>query len=228
MIELVVYVEGETEQTFVSQQLAAHLGLFDIVAWPILPGRHRKRGGVKKWDVTRDDIIRTLKERRYCSTMIDYYAMPDDWPGRKKSRSMPWNERARYVEEEIAKAIVQQLGDSFDSKFFIPYVQLHEFEALAFADVNILSEILTPLSNESSEEILTSLTNILSTAGHPEAINDGYETCPSRRITAIVKSYKKRFIGPIITERIGLDVLRTKCNHFANWLERLENLKSLA
>ncbi len=48
MIELVVIVEGETEQTFVRDQLAAHLALRNSTTWPVLPGRHRHHGGVKK------------------------------------------------------------------------------------------------------------------------------------------------------------------------------------
>ncbi len=36
--ELVVIVEGETEQTFVRDQLAAHLVMSNTTAWPILPG----------------------------------------------------------------------------------------------------------------------------------------------------------------------------------------------
>src|SRR4051794_24338736 len=63
--ELVVIVEGETEQTFVRDQLAAHLALHNTSAWPILPGRRRNHGGVKKWEVARQDILRTLKEGRY-------------------------------------------------------------------------------------------------------------------------------------------------------------------
>src|SRR5580704_1032350 len=100
--ELVIIVEGETEQTFVRDQLAAHLILHNTVAWPVLPGRHRNHGGVKKWEVARQDIIRTLKERRHCSTMFDYYAMPGDWPGRKAAAGKIWQERATCVEEAVA------------------------------------------------------------------------------------------------------------------------------
>ena len=30
--------------------------------------------------------------------------------------------------------------------------------------------------------------------------------------------------GPIIAERIGLQTLRTKCEHFDKWLDKLESL----
>ena len=222
--ELVVIVEGETEQTFVRDQLAAHLVMSNTTAWPILPGRHRKHGGVKKWEVARQDIMRTLKERRFCSTMFDYYAMPLDWPGREAAVAMAWNERASIVEAMIHVDIAAAMGDGFDPKYFVPYVQLHEFEALAFADVEMLAATLAPISKQPLEKLIETFRGILAKAGHPEAIDDGYETCPSRRITLTVPAYKKRAQGPIVTNRIGIDVLRTRCTHFGEWLTRLEQL----
>jgi hypothetical protein len=223
--ELVVIVEGETEQTFVRDQLAAHLALHNTTAWPVLPGRHRNHGGVKKWEVARQDIIRTLKERRHCSTMFDYYAMPGDWPGRKAAVGKAWHERASCVEEMMHAEIVAAMGGKFDSKFFIPYVQLHEFEALTFSDVAILAGVLLPLGTVSVETLVQKLDLILEEAGNPEAIDDGHDTCPSRRIAKIAPAYKKRAQGPIVTARIGINALRAACPHFDQWLSRLEQLK---
>ncbi len=118
------------------------------------------------------------------------------------------------------------MGESFDPQFFIPYVQLHEFEALAFAGVEELTSVVAPLSRRSAGSIEKKFKTVLDEAGHPEAINDGYETCPSRRITSVVNAYNKRVHGPIITSRIGLDVLREECDHFASWIDRLEELGS--
>jgi len=224
--ELVVIVEGETEQTFVRDQLAAHLALHNTTAWPVLPGRHRNRGGVKKWESARQDILRTLKEGRYCSTMFDYYGMPSDWPGRVAATNQPWSKRASIVEEQILADIVASMGASFHPKFFIPYVQLHEFEALTFANVDVLASAVAPLSDKTSEVLAAAFGEILEMAGHPEAIDDGYETCPSRRISGQVPAYKKRVHGPIVTSRIGIEVLRDRCDHFASWLMRLEQLEA--
>jgi len=222
--ELVVIVEGETEQAFVRDQLAGHLALHGTSAWGVLPGRHRNRGGVKKWHTAKHDILRTLKERRYCTTMIDYYAMPEDWPGRAEAKALPWNERAAHVESKISSEVSEILESNFNPEFLIPYVQLHEFEALAFADVAALTSVVSPLSNHSADYLQTQFAAILEEAAHPEAINDGYETCPSRRISGIVRAYRKRVHSPIVTRRIGLDELRVKCDHFASWLKRLESI----
>jgi hypothetical protein len=156
--------------------------------------------------------------------MIDYYAMPDDWPGRVYAKAKPWIIRAEIVESHIAEDIEKLMGKSFNPKFFIPYVQLHEFEALAFAEVNHLTSVVAPLSSLSAKTLQSSFEEILAEAGHPEAINDGYETCPSRRITGLVPAYKKRVHGPIVLSRIGMEALREKCDHFASWIARLENI----
>lgn len=224
MNELIIIVEGETEQTFVRDQLAAHLALHNTVAWPVLPGRRRSHGGVKKWEVAKQDIVRALKERRYCSTMFDYYAMPSDWPGREEATGKAWSERAGHVESMIQADIVNEMGGSFDPKFFIPYVQLHEFEALAFADIKKLVSVLAPIGKDSEEALAEKFNEILKAAGNPEAINDSYETCPSRRIGKIVPAYRKCLQGPIVTKRIGIDILREQCPHFGKWLVRLEQL----
>ena len=106
----------------------------------------------------------------------------------------------------------------------IPYVQLHEFEALAFAEIGQMASVLAPLQGFQEGSLVRQFQAILDEKGHPEAINDGYDTCPSRRIASIVPAYRKRTSGPIITRRIGIDILRSRCNHFGEWLLKLEAL----
>ena len=122
--------------------------------------------------------------------------------------------------------IVATMGGKFDPKFFLAYVQLHEFEALAFADVAMLAHVLSPLGTASAEALQEQFGQIVAAVGHPEAIDDGHDTCPSRRIAMLVPAYKKRAQGPIITARIGIDALRAVCSHFGEWLTRLERIGS--
>ncbi|MFI4860398.1 MAG: DUF4276 family protein, partial [Phycisphaerales bacterium JB063] len=106
-----------------------------------------------------------------------------------------------------------------------PYVQLHEFEALAFSDVDVLAEVTAPLATVPLvDRLARHYQEILDVAGHPEAINDSYETCPSRRISSKVPAYRKPVHGVFVTKRIGLAALRTKCTHFATWLAKLESV----
>ena len=158
--------------------------------------------------------------------MFDYYGMPEDWPGRAQASSRPWEHRAAFVEQMVSAEIQKQLDDRFNPQLFIPYVQLHEFEALAFAKVETLVEVVSPLHKGRADHLLESFQKILKQAGAPEAINDSYETCPSRRILKLVPAYTKTAQGPIVTGRIGIETLRQRCPHFASWLSRLEQLNT--
>ena len=222
MSEIVAIVEGQTEQTFVRDQLAEHLGARGAAIWAVLSGKSRRHGGVRKWASARGDILRTLKEGRYVTTMFDFYAMPTDWPGREEAARLPWDKRGDHVEQAIIEDVKARLDSSFDDRQLIPYIQMHEFEALVFADVGVLAEKTDPLSMWPVGSLKAKFQEILDEAGDPEAINDSYETCPSRRITGHVSRYRKKLNGPIITKAIGLETLRRECTHFDEWVARLE------
>lgn len=225
MNELVVICEGETELTFVRDQLAAHLPRFGTNTWGVLPGRRRRHGGVKKWKVTRDDIVRTLKENRHVSTMFDYYGLPTDWPGREDASSLPWDQRAAHVESRLLADITNTMSGNFNSDFFVPYIQLHEFESLLFSDIDQLVAVTEPICNQSADQLRTYFSGILDDVGHPEAINDHYDTCPSRRIKKKIPGYRKRIHGPVVTLRIGLERIKSQCEHFSVWIDKLETLR---
>lgn len=226
MSDVVAIVEGQTEQTFVRDHLAAHLGGRGIAIGARLPGRVARRGGVRAWESVRGDILRTLRERRgrVCTTMFDFYGMPTDWPGRTEAARLQQDKRGPHVEHAMLEDLAADAVDNFRRELFIPYVQVHEFEALLFSDVAKIAEALSPVSGTDQKFLAAHLDKILAEAGQAEAINDGHETCPSRRIIDLVRPYRKPLHGPIIAGRIGLDVLRTACPHFGQWLTRLESL----
>jgi hypothetical protein len=60
----------------------------------------------------------------------------------------------------------------------------------------------------------------------PELINDGEQTAPSKRIIQAIPSYEgaKVSVAPLMAQKIGLEIIRQKCPHFNQWIERLENL----
>jgi hypothetical protein len=226
MNEIVAIVEGETEEDFVRDVLASHLAMLGSNIWSRTSGKKRKRGGVKRWEATRADIIRTLKEGRYCTTMFDFYALPRDWPGREAAAKMGWNLRGQHVEQNLRQDIAAAMGAQFNPRQFIPYIQVHEFEALLFANIEVTVEFCATIDKSLLNQLRrkSSLRVILDEAGDPEAINDNYETCPSRQIQHLVKDYRKRVHGPIIAQRIGLETLRAKCRHFSEWIEKLEQI----
>jgi hypothetical protein len=225
MSKLVMIVEGPTERAFVQQHLGAHLARYGIHAWPVLPGRRGTQGGVRHWTAALDDILRVLRDGNDCTTMFDFYGLPDDWPGRPHAAAMPYHLKARHVERSIMAEVEAAMRGVEGAGRFVPYIQLHEFEALLFADVAVLASVASTITEGTAEAFERHFAGIVQAAGgNPEAINDHYTTCPSRRILAVVPRYRKVQHGAIIAGRIGLGEIRRRCRHFADWVARLESL----
>lgn len=102
-------------------------------------------------------------------------------------------------------------------KRFIPYIEMHEFEALLFSNADILAE--------KTEIDVTKITNILDKYSNPEEINDDPAKAPSKQLEALTNGYRKVASGKTISAVIGIQTIRKKCPHFNNWLTRLESLQ---
>ena len=112
------------------------------------------------------------------------------------------------------------MGEDISDQRFVPYLQLHEFEALLFSDPEKLEERFDRHSTEIRRLVQ------IAEQSNPELINDGIETAPSKRIIREIPEYEsdKASSGPIVAERIGLTTLRMKCLHFSEWIGKLEAL----
>jgi len=151
----------------------------------------------------------------FFTTMIDLYAIHAQFPGldeAEKLRHLPYK-RVELLEQRFA----QDIGDPR----FIPYIQLHEYEAYLFADPTCFDYFYDRHAKE-----IAALQAIASSMDTPELINDGQHSAPSKRIIAQFPDYKgaKPIVGPQVAELIGLTAIRSKCPHFSAWLSRLEQL----
>ncbi len=229
-MRLLVHVEGATEKAFVDGVLGAHLAAYGYSSTSArLIGDQRStshRGGGVSWSSVRRSIVRHLKDdrRAFVTTMVDYYGMPQSksrqWPGRVAASSLPLRQRAEAVQNAIGADIAKRMGDDFDTRRFIPYVSMHEFEALLFADCErFASAVERP-------DIADAMQSILDQFGDPEAIDDSKETAPSKRILQLMPNYNKVAFAPIGIQIVGLEAIRWRCANFARWLERLEGVAS--
>ena len=224
MIRLHITAEGQTEQAFAKTLLAPYLADFNIFvdARSVLTSKDKRaakeyRGGLLSYEKAKKDIKIWLKEdnHRECrfTTMFDLYALPQDFPGYQLAqKSANPYERITCLE----KAMERDINDVR----FIPYIQLHEFEALILADPQKLDweylEHERPIGN-----LLTVVAGL-----NPELIDDGPTTAPSKRILREIPEYDKVTAGVSVAGKIGLKTLREKCRHFSDWLSRLEQLAS--
>ena len=222
-IRLHFIVEGPTEEAFVNQTLRPHLVSFSIWASARSVEMSRKQGrkhsgGIVNYAKPRKDIIRWLRQDQNSdarfTTMFDLYSLPDDFPGyADAARASGPYERVRILEDA--------LGNDISDFRFIPYIQLHEFEALVLADPQKLDSQYYDRST-----VIRSLVQMAAQFLSPELINDGEDTAPSKRITAAIPGYRKKSAGPLVAEQIGLPTLRSRCPHFGEWLGRLEALSA--
>lgn len=221
MIRLHVTTEGATERNFIKRVLAPHLASFGVIvdARDVMTGRDKRRnfeyrGGMTNYQRARRDIENWMKQDSgatcWFSTMFDLYALPSDFPGFETARGGDAYQRVAALE--------QALADDLNHPRFIPYIQLHEFEALLLADAQQLDwEYL---------EHDAQIGNLVRMVGNnnPELINDGEQTAPSKRIIREIPGFDKASSGVIVAERIGLVTLRQRCPHFNDWVARLEAL----
>ena len=229
MIRLHVIVEGQTEEGFVNRVLAPELadhGVF-VNAHSITTGRlHGRvyRGGLVRYEHLAADVTRWMKqdqaEESWFTTMIDLYALPSDFPGQA---TVPGHfsprERVEWLEAALANDITQRLDRLPVSRRFIPYIQLHEFEALLFSDPASFLEAFP-----GRDDLVGRLIAIRRQFNSPEEIDDGPATAPSKRILAITPDYQKPVAGILIAERIGLSAIRNECAHFARWFDAISGL----
>ncbi len=230
MIRLHVTAEGQTEERFVNRMLIDHLSHYtvfpDVRCVLTSIGFYREyRGGFRRKDAyttVRKDILTWMAEDNNpeCrfTTMFDLYALPDDFPGKQEAdqKTDPYDK---------VKIIEKSLADDLSDPRFLPYIQLHEFEALIFSGLKHLT-----IEYFDAENAIRNLESILHKVnGNPELIDEHPETAPSKHIIREIPGYKrnKAHSGIIIAESIGLETMRKKCRHFHNWLMRLEQLADI-
>lgn len=235
MIRLHITVEGLTEQRFVKEVLAKHLANKSVYvdARQVLTSKDKRtgcvhRGGFRRtgtYETVKKDICAWMREDRRpdarFTTMFDLYGLPRDFPG--------YAEAAKHLRDPYTRVTVLEQALRHDIQHaldgdnrFLPYIQLHEFEALILADPRqLVSEYL-----EHKQQIEDIAAMVDKEGGNPELIDDGDETAPSKRIIAHIREYdgNKPTVGPLIVGQIGLTTLRRKCAHFAAWLDLLEKL----
>lgn len=225
-IILNVLCEGQTEDRFAQKVLKPYLKDFGIVVKTQLLLTNKKkniRGGMISYERAKNDLSLWIKqhstktyETHYFTTMFDLYALPDDFPGfAAANRKTNCYDTILLLEEEFSKDI--------NSVRFIPYIQLHEFEALVFCGLEHLLVDYPDMTRE-----VESLRGVLTRYDqNPEKINNSPVTAPSKRIIKAFDSkhhYDKPKLGEFVTAKVGIIGLKEKCLHFKEWIEKLEQI----
>jgi hypothetical protein len=225
MARLYLVAEGQTELTFADSVLKSHLANVGVYLRPPILIAHSKRkrrvhrGGGRKYLPMKNDILRFLAQETnadvFFTTMIDLYGIHGEFPGLAEA------EKIRHMPDKRVECLEQAFANDIGDSRFLPYIQLHEFEAYLFSDPAWFRYFY-----DHHERQIGALKAIADQFATPELIDDGQHSAPSKRIIAEFPDYEdaKSAIGPQVAELIGLQAIRSKCPHFAAWLTRLESL----
>ncbi len=219
-IEVIAIVEGKTEQVFVEQVLKPYLEEKMIFISATQVSKPGQKGGDVKFSRVINDIRIHLKQRAdiYVTTLVDYYGIKE-WPG---IETLADHLSPAQIAEHLNEATRQQVVSAFASqqadRRFIPYIAVHEFEALLFSDSAVLASELGVGEDQ--------VRQVLAECGEPEAINNGRETAPSKRLDHWSPNGKfaKTTAGIAIAQQIGIARMREQCPLFNSWLAQFEAL----
>lgn len=218
-----ILVEGESEEEFVKRLLIDHLsqlGQYPAVQCVVTSRDKRTgktyKGGMSSYAKVKNHLLRWTKEDQNndvrFSTMFDLFRLPNDFPGYASAKM----KQDKY--EQVA-ALEGALASDINDNRLIPYIQLHEFEALILAEPGKFEKYFLGKQSE-----ITKLEASVTAFESPELVND--EVPPSKLIETFFPSYSrvKPAASGTIAEAIGLETMRQSCKHFDQWLTRLESL----
>lgn len=222
-----VLCEGQTEQGFVAEVLKPYLqakGVAGVKGILITTNKKKNaRGGMLTYNHALTDLnilLKTQKDGEYArhifTTMFDLYALPDDFPGYDAAKAIA----DPYMRVDALEAA---FADAINEERFLPYIQLHEFEALLFCGIEHIIKRYPGCESRCEQ-----LKKDLSKVGNPELINNHPQTAPSKRIINAIEggkspryNYNKPATGKYVTMNVGIDELRTQCKHFDEWIQKL-------
>ncbi len=199
MIRLGIVVEGATEEAFVQSILGPHLRDFQVDA------KASSLGGRVSLSRIVNEMVKFSHSFDAVTSLIDFYGFQD------RPDAAADDLQAR-IDGELARRVKP------GARVF-SYVQMHEFEALLFADVSGFAVIAGAPAN-----LVVRLRSIRAQFPTPEEINDSPATAPSKRIRGEHPGYKKVAGGRAVAEEIGLAGIRAECPRFDAWVARLEAL----
>src|SRR5947209_6972471 len=172
MHRVLTVVEGFTERAIVEQTFAPYLGARGLSLHAKVIGKPGHKGGIRNFVAVRKEILALLRQERHShvSTFFDYYGLPENWPGVREAKGKKAREIAAIVETAMRSEVQAEMDASDDLNRFVPYVQMHEVEALLFSDPKVMATVFE------RPDLETRFARILGECGECEEIDDHEST----------------------------------------------------
>ena len=212
MKQILIYCEGQTEESFVNEVLRPYMLPMDIQVTPIVCTTKRTdnetfKGGVSTYTKVKSELAWLCQQNpdKLVTTMFDYYRMPSNTP-------LIWDDSEDlYVRmNKIERAVEEDIG----WRNLVFHLMLHEFEALLYSDPAAFAAV-------ADKHVVQRIAGIREEYPNPEYINNSVLTAPSKRLIRAFKprSYAKVRYGTLVAQRTGLEVILRECRHFREWVE---------
>lgn len=165
---------------------APELGSKGVFLYPRVVGKPGQKGGNKFSTVCRELKALIRQEPESTVTMLfDYNGLRDDWPKLTTTKGKKPQEISLILDLAITAAVGAEIGTTFDTNRFIPYIQIFEIESLLFPGPEEMANAFQ------KPALKAEFAKIVEKCGGCELINDKTETAPSKRIQKLVPEYKK-------------------------------------
>jgi len=219
-IEVIAVVEGKTEQVFIELILRPYLANKQIYISATQVSKSGQKGGDVKFSRVKKDLAIHLKQRpdTYVTTFVDYYGIKE-WPAIDTlAANLTPIQMSESVNEATKQKVIELFAEQQAQRRFIPYIAMHEFEALLFSDTAILANELAVGQQD--------IDDVLAQCGEPEAVNNSPQTAPSKRLDAwsTYNKFSKTTTGIAVAKQIGIPKMREQCPVFNTWINTLEGL----
>ena len=132
MRRVIIVVEGQTEEEFVKYILLPYFqsfGIYDVrpIKVETSPGH---KGGITDYHKFKRDVVGYLRKEKsvIVTSLIDYFRLPGDFPDYEEVTAL-------HNVVQIVTGLEAGLKKDIGHPLFLPYIQLHEFEALLFTNI---------------------------------------------------------------------------------------------
>lgn len=213
---IVLLVEGQTEEAFVSRVLQPHIGYSSAYLTPIVVHTSRAADGTAHrggggWNHYHRQLQRLLGQPHWTivTTLVDFYRYPADAP-QCSCTGQHFQPACVIARQEAIRASLPR-----DDRF-VPFIALHEFETLVIAAGAAQSSVLGSVDVAAAFRGLIEAEN-----GNAELINDGPTTAPSKRVASALDDYNKVRDGVAVIED-GFEPGLSFTPRFNDWVSTLK------
>lgn len=222
MKKLVFIVEGDSENEFVNRLIRPYLvskGIPDYHIESIMITMSGGGHGFNNIEHLKNTIKPVLfrSDQPVITSFVDHYRLNSEkkLPGYEEcAKETDVERKLTRMEEKLQEAIQSICA----YRFFIPYIQRHEFETLLFADPVQGFD----LEDEKIKQEVIELCNAFPSI---EDINSTPEGAPSVRLQNIYEKHNKRYNKGAdavdIAELTTMDKILEKCPRFKSWIDKL-------